>query len=62
MTPGRAVVPACLREAAAFSLSSSGGEGWGEEAVSSVLSGRFVERGSFLLFQRALLVLISYLN
>jgi len=31
-------------KAAVFSLSSAGGEGWGEEAISSTPGGRFVER------------------
>src|SRR5438105_878625 len=35
------------REAAAFSLSSLGGEGWGEEALSSVPSRWFVMRRLF---------------
>ena len=36
--------PPNLRSAGVFSLSSSGGEGWGEEAVSSTPRDRFVGR------------------
>jgi hypothetical protein len=36
--------PPSLEEAAVFSLSSSGGEGWGEEALSNISRGRFVGR------------------